>query len=112
VEVLKSRDFLAVFEDENVVRSLDPDFDRIKNLDCLGVIVTAPGKDSDFISRFFAPQAGINEDPVTGSAHTTFIPYWSEQLRKKHMIALQLSKRGGKLFCEDIGDKVKIAVRQ
>ncbi len=109
LEVLKSRDFLAVFEDESAVRSIDPDFEKIKSLDCLGVIVTAPGKGSDFVSRFFAPQAGINEDPVTGSAHTTLIPYWSERLRKKQMTALQISKRGGKLFCEDLGDKVKIA---
>lgn len=108
-EVLKSRDLMAVFDSEDAVRSIEPDFEKIKKLDCLGVIVTAQSKDVDFVSRFFAPQAGINEDPVTGSAHTTLIPYWSEKLRKKQMTALQVSKRGGKLFCEDLGDKVKIA---
>ncbi len=108
-EVLKSRDLMAVFADEDQVRSIQPDFDKIKALDCLGVIVTAPGKSADFVSRFFAPQAGINEDPVTGSAHTTLIPYWSQKLRKKQMTALQVSKRGGKLFCEDLNESVKIA---
>lgn len=108
-EVLKSRDIMAVFDNEEAVRSLEPDFEKIGKLDCLGVIATAPGKSADFVSRFFAPQAGINEDPVTGSAHTTLIPYWSERLRKKQLAALQISRRGGKLFCEDMGDKVKIS---
>ena len=109
LEVRKSRDFLVVFEHEEEVKAIEPDFEKIRSLDCLGVIVTAPGKNADFVSRFFAPQAGINEDPVTGSAHTTLIPYWSEKLRKKHMTGMQISKRGGKLFCEDMGDKVKIS---
>lgn len=108
-EVFKARDIMAVFENEDAVRSLEPDFARIKKLECLGVIATAPGTTADFVSRFFAPQAGINEDPVTGSAHTTLIPYWSDRLRKRQLAALQISKRGGKLFCEDLGDKVKIA---
>lgn len=108
-EVFKSRDIMAVFESEEAIRSLEPDFEKIRMLDCLGVIATAPGMTADFVSRFFAPQAGINEDPVTGSAHTTLIPYWSERLRKKQLAALQISKRGGKLFCEDLGDKVRIA---
>lgn len=108
-ELFKSRDLMAVFNSEEEVRNLEPDFDKIGKLDCLGVIATAPGKNADFVSRFFAPQAGINEDPVTGSAHTTLIPYWSERLRKKQLAAMQISKRGGKLFCEDLGDKVKIS---
>lgn len=108
-EVFKSRDLMAVFNSEEEVRSIDPDFDKVRKLDCLGVIVTAPGKNADFVSRFFAPQAGINEDPVTGSAHTTLIPYWSQRLRKKQLAALQISKRGGKLFCEDMSDNVKIS---
>ncbi len=108
-EVLKSRDLLAVFDSEDEVRAIDPDFEKIRKLDCLGVIVTAPGKNADFVSRFFAPQAGINEDPVTGSAHTTLIPYWSQKLRKKQLAAMQVSRRGGKLFCEDLGDMVKIS---
>lgn len=108
-ELLKSRDLMAVFDNEDAVRAIEPDFEKIKKLDCLGVIVTAPSEHVDFVSRFFAPQAGINEDPVTGSAHTTLIPYWSEKLRKKQMTALQVSKRGGKIFCEDLTDRVKIA---
>lgn len=109
VEVLKSRDYLVVLNSEGEVRSLKPDFEKLKDVDSLGVIVTAEGKEVDFVSRFFAPQAGINEDPVTGSSHTTLIPYWSQRLRKKSMTALQVSKRGGKLYCEDLGDKVKIS---
>ncbi len=108
-EVLKSRDLMAVFDSEDAVRAIDPDFEKIRRLECLGVIVTAPGRNSDFVSRFFAPQAGINEDPVTGSAHTTLIPYWSGRLRKKQLSAFQISQRGGKLFCEDLVDKVKIS---
>ena len=73
-----------------------------------GVIVTAPGVDVDFVSRFFAPQTGINEDPVTGSAHTTLTPYWSATLGRKKMRALQVSDREGELICEDLGDRVKI----
>ena len=75
------------------------------------VIVTARGKTADFVSRFFAPERGINEDPVTGSAHCTLIPYWSERLGKKQLHALQVSARGGELFCEDRGERVKIAGR-
>ncbi len=109
VEVLKSRDYLVVLKDEAEVRGVRPDFAALKKIECLGVIITSRGKDVDFVSRFFAPQAGIDEDPVTGSAHTTLIPYWSEKLRKKNMTALQLSERGGKLYCDDLGDKVKIS---
>ena len=78
-------------------------------LDCLGVIVTAPGNTSDFVSRFFAPRAGVPEDPVTGSAHSTLISYWSNRLNKKELHAFQLSQRGGELFCENLGERVKIA---
>ena len=110
-ETLKSRDYMVVLRDEDEVRHLDPDFAKLKDVDALGVIATAPGNDVDFVSSFFAPQAGMNEDPVTGSSHTTLIPYWSAKLRKKNMAALQLSHRGGKLYCEDLGDKVKISGR-
>ena len=109
IEVLKSRDYLVVLRSEDEVRAVEPDFRQLKQVDCLGVIITAQGKDADFVSRFFAPQAGIDEDPVTGSAHTTLIPYWSAKLRKKSMIALQVSERGGKLYCDDLGDKVRIS---
>jgi predicted PhzF superfamily epimerase YddE/YHI9 len=84
---------------------------RVAALDCFAVIVTAPGENSDFVSRFFAPGAGIPEDPVTGSAHCTLIPYWSERLGKKELYALQLSERGGELFCADRGERVAIGGR-
>jgi len=108
-EVRKSRDYLAVLGSDEDVRTLAPDFPRIATLDCLGVIATAKGSDVDFVSRFFAPGAGIDEDPVTGSAHSTLIPYWAEKLGKKQMTALQLSARGGTIFCETRGgDRVGI----
>ncbi len=109
VEVLKSRDFLVVLNNEDEVFHVRPNFEKLKSLDALGVIVTAKGHDVDFVSRFFAPRAGIDEDPVTGSSHSTLIPYWSKKLGKDKLVALQLSERGGKLFCEDLGDKVKIS---
>lgn len=107
-EVRKSRDFLALLEDEEDVRALAPDFPRLATLDCLGVIATALSREVDFVSRFFAPGAGLNEDPVTGSAHCTLIPYWAEKLGKTKMIARQLSARGGTIFCELRGDRVGI----
>jgi len=109
VEVYASRDILAIYETEDDIRSLKPNFETIKKLDQLGVIVSAPGENSDFVSRFFAPNAGINEDPVTGSAHTTLIPYWSKKLKKDRLHAYQLSKRKGELFCENKGNRVLIS---
>lgn len=110
LQVLKSRDLLVVFEDEAVVRDMNPDFDTLKLIrDSFGVIVTARGEKSDFVSRFFAPNAGIPEDPVTGSAHCTLIPYWASRLKKNQLHAFQLSKRGGELFCENAGEHVKIS---
>jgi PhzF family phenazine biosynthesis protein len=111
VEVLKSRDYLFVYDDEEIIRSLKPKqtiLDQI-NLDPGGVIVTAPGKEVDFVSRFFTPQASIFEDPVTGSAHCSLIPYWGKRLGKESMDALQLSARGGKLYCKDLGERVLIS---
>ncbi len=110
-KILRSRDLLAVYETEEQVKNLKPDMEGISTLDCFAVIVTAPGKKSDFVSRFFAPAAGIPEDPVTGSAHCTLIPYWSDRLGKKEMHALQLSQRGGELFCSDKGDRVTMGGR-
>ncbi len=110
-EVLKARDYLAVFATEAEVRALKPDFAALKTLDCLGIIATAPGDDCDFVSRFFAPGGGVDEDPVTGSAHCTLIPYWSQQLGKTKLYARQISQRGGELFCELIGERVKIGGR-
>jgi PhzF family phenazine biosynthesis protein len=107
VEISKARDYFAVFANAEDVRSLQPDFSLLAAID-EKVIVTAPGTDCDFVSRFFAPTAGVNEDPVTGSAHCTLIPYWSKRLGKKKLFARQLSKRGGELFCEDAGERVCI----
>jgi PhzF family phenazine biosynthesis protein len=108
-KVLKSRDYLAVFDTEAEVLALRPDFRAISALGVHAVIVTAPGDISDFVSRFFAPSVGVDEDPVTGSAHCTLIPYWAEQLGKTELYARQVSKRGGELFCMLEGDRVKIA---
>jgi predicted PhzF superfamily epimerase YddE/YHI9 len=108
VAFLRTGDCFCVFETEEQVRALAPDMSRLMAVDCRGVIVTAPGKDCDFVSRFFAPRAGIPEDPVTGSAHTTLIPYWSRRLGKKKLFARQVSRRGGELWCEDRGARVGI----
>jgi PhzF family phenazine biosynthesis protein len=108
-EVLKARDFLCVFKSETRVRALAPNMTKLAALDAFAVIVTAKGDHVDFVSRFFAPARGVPEDPVTGSAHCTLIPYWSQILGKKSMIAHQVSARGGELICEDRGDRVRIA---
>jgi PhzF family phenazine biosynthesis protein len=109
LETHMSRDILVLLEDENTVKSLCPDFSLLKQIkEAFAVIVTARGSDCDFVSRFFALNAGIAEDPVTGSSHSTLIPFWSSRLGKTHMTARQLSARGGTLFCEACGDRVKI----
>ena len=107
-EVLKSRDYFMVYESEMEVRDIKPDFAALLKIDTHAVIVTAKGEDSDFVSRFFAPEVGVFEDPVTGSAHCTLIPYWADELGKNEMFARQVSERGGELFCELAGDRVKI----
>jgi PhzF family phenazine biosynthesis protein len=107
-EILKGRDYLAVFEREEDVAAIKPDFELLSALGTRGAILTAPGKDCDFVSRFFAPGAGIPEDPVTGSTHCALIPYWSERLGKRTLHARQISPRGGELFCEDRGERVGI----
>ncbi len=107
-EVLKSRDYMAVYESEAAVAALAPDMGQLARLDCLGVIVTAPGKEADFVSRFFAPRVGVPEDPVTGSAHCSLIPYWAKRLGKTELSARQLSRRGGELHCRDAGERVLI----
>jgi PhzF family phenazine biosynthesis protein len=108
-EVYQARDYLAVFESEQEVRDLQPDFAALESLDCTGIIASAPGIDVDFVSRFFAPLAGIPEDPVTGSAHSTLTPYWASRLGKKQLIAHQISERGGVLNCTMRDDRVLIA---
>jgi PhzF family phenazine biosynthesis protein len=108
-EALVSRDYLAVYASEADVRALAPDMARVAGLDRMGVIATAPGQDCDFVSRFFAPAVGVPEDPVTGSAHCTLVPYWSARLGRPRLFARQVSRRGGELWCEDRGDRVLIA---
>ena len=108
-QVWKTNNYLAVFRREEELRALAPDFAKLAALDCFGVIATAPGKSVDVVSRFFAPKAGIDEDPVTGSAHCTLTPYWSKRLGKPRLRAEQLSLRGGRLWCEVDGDRVKIS---
>jgi len=102
-------DFMFVYTNEREIENINPDFGLLARVDGRGVIVTAPGNNVDFVSRFFAPQTGINEDPVTGSAHTTLTPYWSKVLGKSKLTARQLSSRGGELVCEDKGDRVEIS---
>ncbi|MFX0555920.1 PhzF family phenazine biosynthesis protein [Maribacter sp. CXY002] len=102
-------DYMLVYDNQEEIENIKPNFHLLDELDCRGVIVTAPGKEVDFVSRFFAPKCGIPEDPVTGSAHTTLSPYWSKQLNKSVLTAKQLSKRGGILTCEYLGNRVKIS---
>jgi PhzF family phenazine biosynthesis protein len=112
LETHLSRDLLAVVESEDDVRNLTPDFSLLRQIDgAFAVIVTAKGTDCDFVSRFFAPDAGIPEDPVTGSSHSTLIPFWSARLGKTTLLARQLSKRGGTLYCRDLGPRVEIGGR-
>ncbi len=108
-ELHAARDLLALFESEEEVRSLKPDFPRLASLDAHALIATAPGNEVDFVSRFFAPALGVDEDPVTGSAHSTLIPFWADRLGKQKMKARQISARGGELECEHRGDRVSIA---
>lgn len=108
VDAVLSRDLLVAFRSEADIRNFRPDYGRIETLDAFALIITAPGTDVDFVSRFFAPRAGVLEDPVTGSAHCTLIPYWADRLGKLSLSARQLSKRGGELHCELRGDRVII----
>jgi PhzF family phenazine biosynthesis protein len=107
--ILAARDYLVIYGSEDEVRALQPNMDRLARIDRFAVIATAPGKQVDFVSRFFAPAKGVPEDPVTGSAHCTLIPYWSERLRKSKLRANQVSPRGGELWCENRGDRVTIS---
>ena len=100
---------LAIFNNEKEIHKIVPRLNLIEKLPYNGVIVTAPGKKVDFVSRFFAPKLGILEDPVTGSAHCELIPYWASVLKKKYMIARQLSERGGELYCSHLVNKVMVA---
>jgi PhzF family phenazine biosynthesis protein len=102
-------DYLLVYENEAEIKGMQPNFYLLDKVEARGVIVTAPGNTSDFVSRFFAPRCGIPEDPVTGSAHTTLTPYWAKRLGKSTLLARQLSTRGGSLRCQMKGDRVLIS---
>jgi PhzF family phenazine biosynthesis protein len=110
-EVHTARDLVAVLGTQQDVEDLRPDLQALARLDAFAVAVTAPGRECDFVSRFFAPRAGVPEDPVTGSSHCTLVPYWSRRLGKTRLHAIQVSRRRGELFCEDLGARVKIAGR-
>jgi PhzF family phenazine biosynthesis protein len=107
-EVLKARDYFLVYENEQEILDISPDFTALLKIDAHGFIVTAKGDSSDFVSRFFAPEVGVFEDPVTGSAHCNLIPFWAERLGKTELFGKQISARGGELFCELRDDRVKI----
>lgn len=109
VEVLRSRDYFIVLPNEDAVRNVEPDYTLMKGIDTVGVIVTAPGKEADAVSRCFYPGAGVPEDPVTGSAHCNVVPYWSGKLSKTKLFCRQLSPRGGNLHCELRGDRVMMS---
>lgn len=109
--VLKAFDYIAQFESEEVVRSLKPNFDQLSQLELRGVCVTAPGVDCDFVSRFFTPKLGYDEDPVTGSTHCELTPLWSQLLGKTKLAAIQVSPRSGQIHCELKGDRVVLKGR-
>ncbi len=109
VEVYRNMDYMAVLKSEKEVASLKPDFGKVKQLGLRGLIVTAPGNEVDFVSRFFAPAYGIDEDPVTGSAHCKLAPYWKERTGKDQLEARQLSTRGGWLSCQLKGERVLLS---
>jgi predicted PhzF superfamily epimerase YddE/YHI9 len=98
----------VILESEDQIKNLNINFALLNQIKARGLIVSAKGSDCDFVSRFFAPSAGVNEDPVTGSAHTSLIPYWSKKLKKTKLLAKQISSRGGVLFCEEKNDRVLI----
>jgi PhzF family phenazine biosynthesis protein len=102
-------DYMLVFDNEAQIKAFKPDLRKIASVECRGIMVTAKGDDVDFVSRFFGPASGVDEDPVTGSAHTTLTPYWAKVLNKTSLSAKQISSRGGDLQCTLVGDRVKIA---
>lgn len=110
VETYKGKtDYMLIYASQEDVMGFNPDISLVSSVDARGVIVSAPGNDVDFVSRFFCPEVGITEDPVTGSAHTTLTPYWSQKLGKQQLTAKQLSARQGNLTCEYLGERVKIS---
>lgn len=111
IEVLQARDYVLVYETEDEILALEPDENKLKGIDLGhgGIVCTALGRESDFVSRFFTPGASIFEDPVTGSAHCSLIPFWSDKLQKEELLAFQLSSRKGILYCTNSDQRVKIA---
>ena len=110
-KVLKSRDYFLVYDDEKYIRQLTPNYYYWNKLDVVGIIVTAPGREADFVSRFFVPNSVIAEDPVTGSSHCSLIPYWAKELNKDVLTGKQLSPREGHLKCTFKGDRVTMSGR-
>ena len=111
IEVLAGADYVAVFENATDVAQLEPDHGMLMQLDRRGVVATAPGDDSDYVLRFFAPKNAVPEDPVSGNVQTALVPYWSHKLGKPRMTVRQLSARGGAMVCEDHGERISIAGR-
>ena len=109
IDVYKNRDLMIVLRDEEDIKYLQPNFDILKTLGFDGIVVTAKGTKVDFVSRYFIPNSVINEDPVTGSSHCTLVPYWAKRLKKTELVAKQLSKRGGKLYCKLNNDIIEIS---
>lgn len=109
VECLEAEDYLLVFNNEDEILNAQPRLELLKDIDLRAVIITAPSQRFDFVSRVFAPKYGIDEDPVTGSAYTQLAPYWKNKLGKSQLHAKQVSKRGGEIFCETLGDRVRIS---
>lgn len=107
--MLSAGDYFAVFDNEETIYSIAPDYAKLAQLDLRGVIVTAPGRDFDFVSRFFAPKLGVPEDPVCGSAHCELTPYWAKKLQKRNLTAKQLSRRGGVIVCELKGNRITLS---
>ena len=110
LEVLKSRDYVLVYENEKQIKDIviDKELFNKKNIDPGGVVITSTGLKSDFVSRYFVPQCSFFEDPVTGSTHCSLVPYWSERLNKTKLKSIQLSERGGEMMCENLGNRVLI----
>src|SRR5207253_3186253 len=102
-------DYMLVYSTQEEIENMKPDFRKLAEIEARGIIVTSKGKECDFVSRFFAPQCGIDEDPVTGSAHTSLTPYWSAKLSKTELTAVQISKRKGYLKCKNLGERIEIA---
>lgn len=107
----ENRDFMLIYDDADQIDNIDPDFEVLSKLEIQGIIVSAKGKDTDYVLRYFSPYLGVNEDPTTGSAQCTLAPYWSQKLNKQEVSSKQLSPRGGSMICRTLEDRVKIAGR-